>query len=113
MNIKDNIILEKINGHINCRYIPFDNYKVSEHIEINYFKRTKREVLKCFSNYVLSQLPYIASNGYINVLDIYHGVNEYILIDKTSNYLKLYYTKDNVYFNYKGVKYNLNEFFRC
>lgn len=59
----------------------------------------------------------VYSNGYHTIIDINYGVNDYVIFqshDKKTHKLRIYYTKDGAaYFNYHGVKYHLNEFFKC
>lgn len=114
MNIKDTILIENINGNKACAWLPFDNCHVDK-ITNTYIGYSKRETLNKFSEYILKTLKLnaLASNGYINILDIYHGINDYILTDKSCNYLKLYYSKDDTYFVLNHVKYYLSEFFKA
>lgn len=59
----------------------------------------------------------IASNGYHNIIEIKYGIDDYIILqsgrDHKLHKLKIYYKKNgDPYFNYKGVKYSFEEFFR-
>lgn len=60
----------------------------------------------------MSDNKIIASNGYINIIDIKYGINDMI---KTNNnrYKKIRYNKDGMpYFIQNNIRYNLNEFFK-
>ena len=55
----------------------------------------------------------IASNGYIGIIEICHGINDYIITDTNSYKKRIRYNKNGTsYFIENKQKYNLNDFIR-
>lgn len=56
------------------------------------------------------------SNGYHRIINIDYGIDDHIVFidgkNKKKHYLKIYYNKEIPYFNYKGIKYTMDQFFK-
>ena len=109
INLKDFIHVENYNGNL-VATATLENNTIIKNTYIGY---TKSKVKSLMCDYIKKN-HVIASNGYLNIIDIYHGIDDYILLDtKSNNYKKLYYDKNgDTYFKLNNIKYNLNEFFK-
>ena len=53
----------------------------------------------------------VATNGYLNIVNVIHGIDDFVELDDGSQHV-IIYEKEVPFFIYNGEEYCLNEFIR-